>query len=92
MELDGLRNVLEQAEGRAKIETLEIQSMQERYSNMQAAISRCNEQIEEEIKMKAELKAKLPGVEDPEKQRVRDLHRQLTRVEANLSQVCPATS
>lgn len=87
VELDGLRSVLEQAEGRAKIEDTEVQSMQERYDSIQGAIQRCNEQIQEEKRMKEKLKTQVPTQMDPEKLRVRELHEKLSRLETQLNEV-----
>ena len=90
LELDGLRGVLKQAEGRSKLTRKEIDTIQNRYKNIQQVIERCNTQITEEKRIQVvqtkELEAPL-ATSDKNKSEVKMLHESLTRIEVQLSQV-----
>jgi len=89
VEMDNMRTVLAQAQGRVKMTESEMQTMQTRYRQMQNAIEKCIGDIADERQMQANLRDNLQRIEseNPYKEQLGAYHEKLTRVEATLGEV-----
>ena len=88
--MDNFRTILSQSQGRARMSSSEVQSMQKRYDELQNSIEKCNGEISETRQQGVILKEVLrknDGEQNPFKSQIRQLHQQLTRVEVQLGQV-----
>jgi chromosome segregation ATPase len=89
VEMDNMRTVLAQAQGRVKMTESEVQTMQTRYRQMQNAIEKCIGDIADERQMQANLRDNLQRSESetPYKEQLGAYHEKLMRVEATLGEI-----
>jgi hypothetical protein len=89
MEMDNMRTVLAQAEGRANMTDSEVQTLQTRYRQLQNAIENCNHDISEERSQQMGLQEQLRQIveDNPYKNQIRQYHEKLTSVEEQLGTV-----
>jgi hypothetical protein len=89
VELDALRGVLEQSDLRSRTSARETRLAQERQKVLQDLIEECNKQVAEERRLRMEYSGRAVDAETDHaaRERVRELHEALTRVEVQLTQV-----